>query len=121
VPQTDIVFFMDREGHSPALEWIQELPQNAQAKLGSSIKRVREMGHELRRPECDYLRDKIYELRARLRGMNHRLLYFFHQQRAVISHGLIKEGKVSAEEIDKAIVNKVLYKQNPERHTLEAQ
>jgi phage-related protein len=118
MPQTEVVFFMDKTGHAPALEWIQKLPIDAQEKLGGSIKRLSEKGHELRRPECDYLRDKVYELRARLRSTNYRLLYFFHQQRAVISHGLIKEDAVPPQEIDKAITNKILYEQNPERHML---
>ena len=99
------------------VEWIQKLPQNAPEKLWGSIKRLSEMGHELRRPECDYLRDKIYELRARLRSTNYRLLYFFHQTRAVVSHGLTKEGEVPTKEIDRAVANRMLYEQNPDRHT----
>jgi hypothetical protein len=32
------------------------------------LERLREMGHELRRPEADFLRDGIYELRVSLGG-----------------------------------------------------
>jgi hypothetical protein len=39
------------------------------------------MGHELRRPEADFLRDGIYELRASLGGVHHRILYFFLPRR----------------------------------------
>ncbi|HTS78080.1 MAG TPA: type II toxin-antitoxin system RelE/ParE family toxin [Bryobacteraceae bacterium] len=50
------------------------------------------MGHELRRPESDFLRDGIYELRVSLGGVHHRILYFFHgATAAVVSHGLEKE------------------------------
>ena len=35
-------------------------------------------GHELRRPKADFLRDGIYELRAREGRANYRVLYFFH-------------------------------------------
>lgn len=33
------------------------------------------MGHELRRPEADFLRDGIYELRTSLGVLHHRILY----------------------------------------------
>lgn len=36
------------------------------------------LGHELRRPEADFLRDGIYELRVSLQGQQYRMLYFFH-------------------------------------------
>ena len=50
------------------------------------------MGHELRRPEADFLRDGIYELRVSRRGVHRRILYFFHGKfAAVVSHGLVKE------------------------------
>ena len=45
------------------------------------VQRLAELGHELRRPEGDHLRDGIYELRARL---NYRLPYFFHGQLAAV-------------------------------------
>ena len=33
------------------------------------MERLAEFGHELRRPEADLLRDKIYELRIALQGI----------------------------------------------------
>lgn len=42
------------------------------------LERLGEVGHELRRPEADFLRDGIYELRVSLRGVHRRILYFFH-------------------------------------------
>ena|SRR5258706_12656036 len=49
--------------------------------------------HELRRPEVDFLRNGIYELRVSLRGVHHRILYFFRGSvAAVVSHGLVKSG-----------------------------
>jgi hypothetical protein len=62
------------------------------------------MGHELRRPEADFLRDGIYELRVSLGGVHHRILYFFHgATAAVVSHGLVKERVVPSKEIDHAV------------------
>ena len=45
----------------------------------------KELGHELRRPEADLLRDNIYELRIGLQGINYRILYFFHGKQAALS------------------------------------
>jgi hypothetical protein len=36
------------------------------------------LGHELRRPEADFLRDGVYELRISLNHIQYRLLYCFH-------------------------------------------
>ena len=51
----------------PVLEWLDELPLKIQDKCAARIKRLMACGHELRRPEADYLRDGIYELRVRYR------------------------------------------------------
>jgi phage-related protein len=78
----------------------------------------RDLGHELRRPEADYLRDGIYELRVGLRGTNYRMVYFFHGRvAAVLAHGLVKEREVPPREIEEAIRRKRMFESNPERHT----
>jgi len=78
------------------------------------------MGHELRRPIADFLRDGIYELRVRHGRVNYRLLYFFHGNvAAVLSHGLTKEKRVPPREIEKAIERKRKFEQNPQQHTQE--
>jgi phage-related protein len=84
------------------------------------LDRLREMGHELRRPEADFLRDGIYELRASLGGIQYRILYFFHgTMAAVVSHGLAKEREVPPKEIDRAVERKKRFEANPEKHTYE--
>jgi len=76
------------------------------------------MGHELRRPEADYLRDGIYELRASLQGVHYRMLYFFFKTHAiVVSHGLKKERAVPAAEIERAVNRKVQFDRAPEKYT----
>ena len=81
---------------------------------------MRQLGHELRRPEADLLRDKIYELRIGLQGINYRILYFFHGEiAAVLSHGIVKESAVPPKEIDRAIERKKRFEQNPRKHTHE--
>ena len=76
------------------------------------------LGHELRRPEADYLRDGIYELRVGLRGINYRMLYFFHGKvAAVLAHGLVKEREVPPREVEEAIRRKRKFELDPGRHT----
>ena len=121
MPETTLVFFQESDGNSPALKWLQELRKTnhkAYAKCAVRIKRLSEMGHELRRPEADYLRDGIHELRARLGSVNYRILYFFHGRTSVIlSQGFTKESEIPPAEIEKAISRKSKYFTNPESHT----
>jgi phage-related protein len=78
MPRTNVLLYRDDDGTVPILEWLDGLPPKAQDKCRVKIERLRELGHELRRPEADFLRDGIYELRVRLQRINYRMLYFFH-------------------------------------------
>jgi phage-related protein len=87
------------------------------------LRRLEAFGYELQRPDADYLRDGIYELRVGLQGINYRILYFFYGTTAVvISHGLIKERSVPKLEIEQAIERKKKFAENPQQHifTLES-
>jgi phage-related protein len=118
MPRVNIVIYRDDDGSAPLLDWLNTLSVRVQAKCWVKVERLREMGHELRRPEADYLRDDIYELRASFGHVNYRLLYFFHGRPAVVlSHGITKEGKVPPKEIDLAVVRMKKFKANPKRHT----
>jgi phage-related protein len=120
MPQTKVVFYKEEDGTVPALDWLNSLSQKLQDKFAGRIERLEAMGHELRRPVADFLRDGIYELRVRHGHVNYRLLYFFHGNiAAVLSHGLTKERRVPPKEIDKAIERKRKFEQNPKRHTQE--
>lgn len=109
---------MEPGGTVPFLDWFAQLPSRAQDKCRVRLERLAQLGHELRRPEADYLRDGIYELRVGLQGINYRMLYFFHgRQIVVISHGLVKERAVPPVEIEHALKNKRVYETNPARHS----
>ncbi len=74
----------------------------------------------MRRPEADFLRDGIYELRVSLGGVHHRILHFFHgAMAAVVSHGLVKERVVPQKEIDHVVERKKRFEANPAKHTYE--
>nr|MBI3614253.1 type II toxin-antitoxin system RelE/ParE family toxin [Nitrospirota bacterium] len=120
MPKTSVVFYRDSDGRAPVLQWLDGLSAKAQDKCRIKIERLCELGHELRRPEADLLRDGIYELRIGLQGVNYRILYFFHGKiAAVLAHGLIKERVVPSREIDVALTRKRQFEQDPERHTYE--
>ena len=118
MPKIEVVIFADEDGHSPLIEWMDKIPVKAQDKCIVRIERLSEMGHELRRPEADYLRDKIYELRVALQGVQYRILYFFYQNTGVLAHGLIKTGdEVPPADINLTIERKEKYEDNPQGHT----
>src|SRR5215469_10607225 len=77
MPRISVVFYQEDAQTVPVLDWLDGLPAKAPDKCRVRIERLRDLGHELRRPEADYLRGGIYELRVGLQGVNYRMLYFF--------------------------------------------
>jgi phage-related protein len=121
VPRATVVLY--REGDKvPLLDWFDGLSVRARAKCLVRLERLAELGHQLRRPEADYLRDDIYELRIKHDGINYRILYFFHgRDVVVISHGISKQRRdVPNAEIEIAITRKRAFVQDPRAHTYEA-
>lgn len=105
--ETDIYFFQGEDGSLPLLEWLDGLPKKVQLKCTERMSRLAELGNELRRPEADYLRDGIYELRASYQGVHYRILYFFAGRAVVVlSHGISKEREIPDKEINRAIQRK---------------
>lgn len=125
MPQTEVFFYQDDSGRAPVVEWLAELrrlDRKGYAKCVPRIRRLAELGHELRRPEADYLRDSIYELRARRGRANYRILYFFHGQHiAVLAHAFTKEGEIPESDIDRAIRRKQAFERDPAKHTYEGE
>ncbi|MCE0498743.1 MAG: type II toxin-antitoxin system RelE/ParE family toxin [Methylacidiphilales bacterium] len=118
MPRTRVIFYREEDGTSRLLTWLDGLPAKVQLKCLARIERLKQEGHALRRPEADFLRDKIYELRVGFNGINYRMLYFFHGNiTAVISHGIVKEDKVPSKEIEKAIERMMKFESDPETRT----
>ena len=119
MPQTEVFFFREPKDRSvPLLEWLDPLPSRVKAKCTERIDRLGELGHELRRPEADFLRDGIYELRASSQGVHYRMLYFFAGKAVVVlSHGLTKEREVPPREIEQAIERKQMVEADFEKFT----
>jgi len=81
LPRTEVYFYRDADGFLPLLKWLDELPGKVQLKCTARISRLAEMGNQLHRPEADYLRDGIFELRARYQGIHYRILLLFREGR----------------------------------------
>ncbi len=118
MPRTEVTLFKEGDKSVPLVEWLEFVPKKPQAKCVAALTRLEELGHELHRPEADYLRDDIYELRVRLQSVNYRMLYFFHGRTvAVVSHGCTKERAAPKREIDAAVKRKERFRIDPKKHS----
>ena len=119
MPRTEVLFYQETNGETPFIEWIEGLPPEGAVTCAARLARLERLGHEIRRPEADYLRDGIYELRARNQGVNYRMLYFFHGKVAiVVSHGFSKQqAAVPSREIERALRRKAAFEADPAAHT----
>lgn len=121
MPPTKVIFYREPTGATPVLDWLRDLKDRDRrsfAKCVVRINRLAESGHELRRPEADYLRDGIYELRARRGTINYRILYFFHGRGAcVLAHALTKKDKVPERDVELAILRMTMFEADPGEHS----
>jgi phage-related protein len=122
VPEARIVFYQDESGEAPVLEWLKVVLKKDRKGYANCIARIQLLatsGHELRRPAADYLRDGIYELRAKHVHVQYRILYFFYGQNvAILTHSMTKDtDQVPVIEIERAIQRKDLFEKNPKIHT----
>ena len=118
--QVQVVFYMEYDGSVPMSDWLDGLQLKHRAKCLKWIGILRSFGHDLRRPESDYLRDGIHELRVRFQSLNYRMLYFFYgNQVVVLTHGLKKEKQVPPIEIDRAVVLRKSFEADPQTHPFQ--
>ena len=90
MPRAKVVIYCEENGQAPLLAWLDALPAKVQVKCTVKIERLK-VGHELRRPEADFLKTGS-ELRASYQSVNYRILYFFRQDRRGPFPWLDKEG-----------------------------
>src|SRR5579862_7955409 len=113
MPKSHVVFYQEKAGDAPVVDWLRELNatnEKAHEKCRVALARLALLGYELRRPEADFLRDGIHELRIHLGSVNYRLLYFFHVRTdSIVVHALTKEDAVPAVEINRAIARKAAF------------
>lgn len=120
MPKVMVRVYMDDDGRSPVLDWLRALRfrnTTAWAKLELRLRRLEQLGHELRRPEADSIGAGLYELRTRCGHVNYRVLYFFHGRDVVIlAHALTKEDHIPLSDIRRALDRKRIFESNPANH-----
>jgi phage-related protein len=126
VPTTLILFYQEKEGDAPVVDWLNDLLNKNPKAFANCVGRIRQlqsMGYELRRPSADYLRDGIYELRAKHRTGQYRILYFFcGKDIAVLGHSIVKKtADVPNKDIELAIDRKQKFDLNPSQHTYQGE
>ena len=116
---TEVILYREDDGCVPLLAWLESLPRRARDDCLERLRLLEQLGYELRRPHAEYLRDGIYELRAKRQGVNYRMLYFFYGRSAiVVSHGVIKQqAHVPEREIERAIKRETEFRRNPSGHS----
>lgn len=122
MPATSVLFYAE-DGISPVLEDLEHLRRKNEAAAAACYDRIESLvalGHELRRPLADALRDGIRELRARHLNTHYRVLYFFHGKGVAVLAHLVshKKGAVDPADIDRALRRKARFEADPASHTL---
>ena len=125
MPPCSVIRYQEPNGSVPFDDWLASLtrPSKSQnipaaAKLKALVGRLATEGHALQRPTSAPLRDGIHELRATVRKLNFRILYFFAGPGvAVLAGGCTKEGAVPNSEIDRAVARRLAYAADPVAHT----
>ena len=122
MPETKVIFYQTEDGSAPVLEWLHEClktDRKGYAKCVARIQQLADSGYELRRPAADFLRDGVYELRAKHIRVQYRILYFFSGQNiAILAHAITKnQDQLPPIEIERAIQRKKQFEENPEVHT----
>lgn len=115
----ELIFYKEQDGAIPVLDWLHAIPKKAKEKGEFRLKRLAEKGNALRRPEADYLRDGIYELRWQLQNVHYRILYFFFgRESIVLGHGLTKEAEIPDKDVALTIHRRERFRTNPWEHRL---
>lgn len=96
-----ILFYKDRRGKCPPLEFIEGLPVMEQAKIRNALRLLQEFGTSLGMPHAKPIQGKIWELRPG--GI--RLFYFAYiEKQFIILHGYRKQSqKAPGREIEIAL------------------
>ncbi len=86
-----VVFYRSAGGGEPVLDWLRSLPAEDRRAIGADLATV-QAGWPIGMPLCRNLGDGLWEVRSRLPSLRiARLMFFFHEGRIGVVHGLIKK------------------------------
>lgn len=120
MPRLTLLLFREQDGTVPLLAWLGRLQVESRVRCYVRLERLGVLGHELRRPEAEYLGEGLYELRAKCSGNNYRMIYFFHGREAIVlSHGFAKhQSRVPGRELAAAMKRRDLFLSDPNRYSI---
>jgi len=118
MPLTSVLIFADPEG-SPFLRWVDSLPEKALNKCIIRIERLERLGIELTCTECVPVQHGILMLPMTVGGAGYAILYFFHEDKAVLLHGCTHQTGVATADIALARERKESFLKNPALHTYQ--
>ena len=100
-----VIFYKDDKGECPVEEFLNTLSEKDERKVKFFVEFLEEEGINLRRPQSDYLRDGIHELRIKLSRGGTRTLYFFcFENYIILTHTFYKRtDEVPVNEINRAL------------------
>jgi phage-related protein len=103
-----VKFYRNDEGECPVEDFLNDLSENDRDKIQVWLDVLEDRGINLHRPQADYLRDGIHELRIKLSKGGTRTLYFFcFETTIILTHAFYKRtDKVPENEINRALIYK---------------
>ncbi len=88
----EVVFYETASGDRPAEAWLRDQTAKVQARFAWVFDLLEEHGTNVGEPHVAPLRDKIWEVRPEIQGVQYRLLYFAaSRRRFVMLHGFKKK------------------------------
>lgn len=90
-----VAFYRSPAGTEPVREWLRDMPRPDRHLIGTDLMRVQEQW-PIGMPVCRPLGKGLWEVRSSLTGNRiARVLFCFHQGRAVMLHGFIKKTRTT--------------------------
>ena len=110
--QYEIIFYEKEDKSEPAREFIDTLPDKAQARVSRIMNLLENDGPDVGMPYSEYLQDGIFQIRVNQNSLFVRVLYFFFDgKKIVFTNGFLKKtNKTPTNEIEKAKKYRADYK-----------
>ena len=87
----NLEFYQNSDGKAPVEEYFNTLSTKDLAKIQRNLDLLEEFGIQLKYPLVSHVEGKIWELRTKASGKNHRVLYFCYTgRRIVLLHAFLK-------------------------------
>ena len=112
-----VIYYEDKNGVSPILNFIEEMNLKHQAKIIRTIELLEVNGPALREPFSKYIGDNLFELRIIFGSDISRIIYFFIKGKEIILvHAFKKKtDKISRLDMNTARMRRDWYLKNKEK------